>query len=296
MFAVTRSVVPRIAFALMLAAAIAPAQDLTKLQVFKPGEETLTRYIRIRSRIRSFQSDGHLVGGKVKVTHFSGDLGGGRIQFNGNLDWTNKTGQQTARVTLQNVDSRQFLSAFNLDFDARIVTRVNADVSVKWQGISMPDLRRSMNGSMSMRTGRGRVDKSTVFDALAEATGIQDLRSVDFESCAGDGEVRNGVLYFENARINGDFVRLLAAGKVDVPSDSIEIEVHLAILPELAMRSARADVRTVGALLAQAKSLQDQDGFVQLPVPVYLTGTFTKPHASVAGITFEVPEGNKEKR
>jgi uncharacterized protein involved in outer membrane biogenesis len=269
--------------ALLAASPAFPQADdsLKKYQLFKAGEETLTRYVRLRSRIRGFESDARMTGGQVHLTRFSGELGGGRIDVAGNLDWTRKSGPQSARMQLQNVDSRQMLSAFNLDFDARIVTRVNALVDVQWQGLQMSTLRRTMNGQMEVRAGRGRVDKSTVFDALAGALGIEELRTVDFNSASASGVVKQGVLWFDDAQINGDYVRIRAAGNVDVPSDSIEIEVQASVAPELAQRSVRPEVRAAGALLAQAKSLREPDGFIRIPVAVLLTGTFTRPQATL---------------
>ena len=148
-----------------------------------------------------------------------------------------------------------------------------------------------------MQTGSGRVDKSTVFDALARETGIADLAVVDFESCTGTAQVTDGIVRFDNAWIRGKNLRILAIGEVDIPSDSVRIKVHFFLAPDLAERSTRPEIRAAGALLAQVKDLRESDGFVRIPVPVVLTGTFSKPEATFAGFDVgklakpDIPEG-----
>jgi hypothetical protein len=241
------------------------------------SQETLTRYIRLRNRIRNLRVDSHFEGiGGLVLQGFSGELGRGTINVKGNVNWARPDEQQWAKMTLTSVDARSFLDAFDIGMDGRIFASVTGWADLQWRGRHLAAMKKSLVGTAELRIGKGYVENSRVLSAVAEVSGIQALQKLEFSAGKMRGHAAHGTLYVDELDLEAPMLHATLSGTIDLASDQINLRPKFWISPQLANTSTRPELRTAVQFLDGMRETRESN-LVQIPLPIVFTGTIRKP-------------------
>jgi hypothetical protein len=264
----------------------ASLRSRTKVQVKQPvSEETLTRLIKFRSRVKNLQMDWRNENGAEIMRSFSGEIGGGRLAATSYINWTRPEVTHTAHAQLSNVDMRDLLHASDVQMDGRCVARLSGVLDFRWQGLRMRAIRSSLEGKAVLTTGQGYVAASEILDSVARISGIPDLRRFDFTEGRFEADVRSGQFHISHFHLNGPLARLTAEGTVDLDTQNMDMRISVSVAESLAGRSSSDTVRAALMLLGRVKSLRESGGFVRIPVVARVGGTLAKPQVSFDSVT-----------
>lgn len=259
--------------------AVACAECLAAKPAMESGDETLSRMLRLRTRIRGFELRSRSEGGKLVVEGFGGALGSGHIMASGLLDGTNPDGPQHMKLELRDVDVQQFLSAFDIQPLAHVRIGATGAMDFRWEGLKMKALRSTLNGPLDIDIGKGTISHTRILDQLAESTGISELKQLDVESGRVHGEAKEGTIRLEEVTLKGAQLKVTLKGSINAATEQLNAAVSVSAAPDLGAKSQREDVRAAFALLSSADALRDSDGFVKIPLEFVLGGTLSRPQS-----------------
>jgi hypothetical protein len=244
-----------------------------------PGDETLTRLIRLRSRLRNLDMNWVKRDGDDVMDRFTATLGGGRVDAACHINWSRPESDHWAKIRLDHVGVADFLQAADIRLDARIDARISGELDLHWSGLRVRQMRPSLGGKGAFRIHEGAITSTAILDSFADFTEIPALRSFQFTGGTLVAAAQGGRLDVSEFRLAGPSMRVDAKGTVDLDTDDLRVRFNLEVLPALAGQSSRFEVRE-GVLLMTRLAGKDADkDFVRVPLPFAFAGTLAKPVA-----------------
>lgn len=249
----------------------------------KSGEVSVIRIAARKAGLQDFKLESRLSpSGRMIISGFSATVGGGQITGRGHVDFSRPAGPHRMRVDLKDVDGTAFLRLLEVRLNARINARVNGSFDLTWKGTSSAQARRSLTGPARWHSGGGAVEGSDLQFRAAQATGIDELRRIEFTSAGAAGVFRNGVLDVERVEVVGPYQQIGGAGQLDAATRQINVQLEMKIAPELALGSSRPEIQALGLLMRRSsregdKSRGKEPELLSLPFPVMMTGNVQDP-------------------
>lgn len=268
--------------------ALAPAQERrSQTGIFgagQPGEVAVVRMEVKKLGIQDFQMQSRQVDGRLAIDAFSGRLGNGIIQGQGLVDWSRPDDAQRMTIQVQNVPAMELLRAFKVKLDAQIVASTNGIIETQWRGVRGALPRQTMNGTVRLQLGPGRISGADVLNQVAAYTGIADIQQVEFDSAAIEGTIRDGMMSISRINIDGPTKMAKGSGLMDLRTEEIKVRFEGGVSPELVQRSTIPQVRALG----KAASTMGGGDFIRIPLPVTMSGQIRDPQFHLAWETGEI--------
>ncbi|GIX43905.1 MAG: hypothetical protein KatS3mg130_0313 [Candidatus Sumerlaea sp.] len=242
----------------------------------EPSDETLSRLMRMRSRLQNLRVDTRWIGGEEVTQNFTATVGQGTLRGKGEINWSRPERVHWARVEVSEVDVPAFLHVCDIRFDGKVQARVSGTLDLRWRGMRFRDMRATMEGGGKLHVSSGTVTSTRLLDQVAAFSGLPELRRFEFREGLVIGRIRDGRVDIESIEFrNPDYI-LRAKGSVRLEDGALDARVELRVRPSLAMRSQLSEVRLLGVALA-AVSQDSPDGMVAIPLPLSFGGTLERP-------------------
>lgn len=241
----------------------------------EPPDETFSRLLRMRSRLRNLQVDTQWIEGEEITQRFSATMGRGKLIGEGYINWSRPELQHHAKVKVIEADVAEFLHVCDVRFDGRIDSRVTGDLNLAWSGLRFRQMRQSMEGEGKLLMREGQVSSTRLLDNIAKFAGLPQLRSLRFQRGLVEGSVADGKVFVRAFELAGDDFQLRGEGTVTLETGDIDARFRLRVRPALAMHSQLPEVRAVGR--AAAKLFGSADRLIEVPLPISFGGTLERP-------------------
>ncbi|MBX7247178.1 MAG: AsmA-like C-terminal region-containing protein [Candidatus Sumerlaeaceae bacterium] len=255
----------------------APAKPTASPTALTHSDETLTKFIRFRSRLKNFQTKWGNENGDSTLDGFSAELGGGKISGAGKIYWTRPEANQTLRIDVSGVDLRQLLAALNIQVDGHFDTKVSGVLDFQWQGLRLKQIKSTARGKVRLQAAPGYLTDMHILNGIAGLCGMTELRRIDFTNGILEGEVQAGRFQVELVQLTASNMEFAGRGWVDLPTENIDMVIQSSVTPELGETSTQPEVRAALLLLGHSDALRTPRGFIRLPVEAHFTGTLTEP-------------------
>lgn len=239
----------------------------------QPGEVSVVRLEAKKLGLKDFEMQSRQVDGRLAIDAFSARLGSGTMQGRGLVDWSQPENLQRMTIQVRNVEAMSLLAAFKVKLDAQIIGMSNAVIDTQWRGVRGTTPRQTMNGTVKIEIGRGRIVGAEVLQQVAAYTGIADLQQMEFNSAVLEGTIRDGVMSITKAQLNGPTEMADGIGLLDLRTEQVRIKFDGYVSPELLSRSSFPQVRA----LAGAAAMAGGGDLVKVPLPVIMTGQVRDP-------------------
>lgn len=241
----------------------------------EPSDETLSRLLRMRSRLKNLEVDTQWIGGEEITKRFRATMGKGRIAGEGQINWSQPGSRQWARVEVIDADVEEFLHVCDVRFDGKIVAQVSGELNLAWHGMRFREMRATMTGSGKLQMSRGSVSSTRLLDNIARFSGIERLRTFRFERGFVEGTISDGRVTVRRFELQSDDVILRGSGTVTLETGALDARFELAVRPSLAKASSLPEVRAAGGALARLAGSEDR--YISIPLPVSFGGTLERP-------------------
>lgn len=263
-------------FALLMALPAAAQSGRGQTGIFgagQPGEVSIVRMEARKLGLKNFQMESRQVNGRLAIDAFSANLGSGQMVGRGLVDWSRPDDQQHMTIQVHNVEVMELLRAFKVKLDAQILGMANAHIETRWRGTRGALPRQTMNGTVKIQVGPGRIVGADVLRQAASYTGINELQQVDFQAAELEGTIQNGVMSITSARFDGGHVTASGMGLLDLRTEEVNLKFDGYVSPDLLNRSTFPQVRALSA----AARVAGNGGQVKVPMPVVMTGQVRDP-------------------
>jgi uncharacterized protein YhdP len=254
-----------------------PAGKAVRAGVRTPeaSDETLSRLLRMRSRLRNLEVDTRWLNREEITQHFTATMGRGHLVGHGYINWSRPEERQWASVEIIGADVEEFLHVADVRFDGKIRAQVSGQLDLEWNGMRFRQMRASMRGKGRLELSKGNVTATRLLDNIARFSGIDELRTLEFDHGGLQGTIKDGRVEVEEFRLEGRDFRLRGKGTVTLETGALDARFEIAVKPALAKRSRVAQVRAAGEALAKLFGGENQ--FVNVPLPVSFGGTLERP-------------------
>ncbi|WP_430010137.1 AsmA family protein [Methylophaga lonarensis] len=209
--------------------------------------------------------------GLVKLSPLRAEMYQGQYQGNVVIDARNDVMKLSMDEKLQGVQAGPLLD--DLTGDSKISGTVNASAKLTASGNNPDAIKQTLNGSGDFSFSEGALKGVNLADAIRRARAAISGQSLpesdepvqtDFSSLGGSFTARNGVIDNQDFSLMSPLLRVSGAGNVDLPQESIDYALRVAV---------------VGSLEGQGgREITDLRG---LTIPVRITGSFDNPRPSV---------------
>ncbi len=241
----------------------------------EPADETFSRLLRMRSRLRNLQVDTQWIEGEEITRQFSATMGRGKLVGEGYINWSQPGTGHWAKVKVIEADVAEILHVCDVRFDGRIDSRVSGDLNLEWSGLRFRQMRQSMKGKGKLIMGEGRVSSTRLLDNIAKFAGLPELRTLRFRRGLVEGSIADGKVLVRAFELEGEDFRLRGEGTVTLETGGMDARFRLKVRPALAMRSQSPQVRAVGK--AATRLMGSADKLVEVPLPISFGGTLERP-------------------
>ena len=255
----------------------APRAASTPRTLATPKDETLTRLIRLRSRLRDLDMKWVTVDGDEVMEAFTARLGGGSISAECRINWTRPEQEHRAVITLRDVGASEFLQAADVRIGARIDAPVNGRMELRWRGLKVRQMRETLAGTATLEVGKGSISNTRILDAFAEYSGIRALRRFEFDSGVVKATCTDGRVQVDPLDLRGPLMRAVARGHTDLETDAMSLRFDLWVLADAAGQSVKPEVRAGVSWLREMAGRTAPDDFMKVPLPFSFGGTLSRP-------------------
>lgn len=241
------------------------------------SDETLTKIIRLRSKLKNFKMTWDPASNGNLLTGFTAELGGGRIAAKGSINWLNPQGPHRLNLRLEGVDFKTALTALNMQMDGRIVGRLSGEMDFEWSGLKLRQIKQTATGRVHLTLSEGEASRMTILRTLSGLSGIRELEMIRFTGGEMIAAVRGGRIEVERLVISTPDAEFEGRGWCLLVTEEMLAEFEMSVRPHLAMRSHRPEVRMLGGTLNRVPALRDSDALVRVPVVARFAGTLSNP-------------------
>jgi len=229
----------------------------------------------MRSRLKNLQVDTHWLDGQEITRRFTATMGRGRLVGVGRINWSLPDEQQWAVVEVFDADVAEFLHVCDVRFDGKIDARVTGKLRLEWRGMRFYQMRATMTGSGTLAMSEGQVGSTRLLDNIARFSGIDDIRTLQFQRGLVEGTIANGKVLVKKFELEGQDFWLGGTGSVVLETGELDARFQIKVKPALARRSRFPEVRAAGDALS--KLAGGENRFLTVPLPVSFGGTLERP-------------------
>lgn len=240
----------------------------------QPGEVSVVRMEAKKLGLKNFEMESRQVDGRLAIDAFTGQLGRGTLSGRGLVDWSRPEEAQRMTIQVQNVDAMDLFRAFKVKLSANVEAVTNGVIDTQWRGVRGNMPRRTMNGTVRLLMGPGRITGAAVLQQVATYTGIADLQQLEFGSATIEGTIRDGMMSITKAEITGQSKSAKGAGLMDLRTEEIKIRFDGWVSPQHIASSSLPQVREL--------SSKSSSGLIKLPLPVVMSGQVRDPQFNMA--------------
>ncbi len=281
----------RLATTIVILAIVVTASAQRKAQsgIFgagQPGEVSVVRMEAKKLGLKNFEMESRQLDGRLAIDAFTANLGSGTMQGRGLIDWSRPDEMQRMTIQVQNVEAMTLLNAFSVKLDAQIVSQGNAVIETQWRGVRGALPRQTMNGTVRLQLGPGRITNAEVLQKVASYTGIAELQQLEFQTANLEGTIRDGVMSITKAEVNGAHASAEGIGIMDLRTEQVRLKFDCYVSPAMLQRSNLPQVRALGT----AASVTGGESLIKIPLPVIMSGQIRDPEFT---LTWET--GNTKK-
>lgn len=202
--------------------------------------------------------------GVIQIAPLQIDLYQGNMTLNSDVNVTQSVPRSQIKLQLKNVQAGPLMKD-QLDKDF-LEGLANADINLSMSGDDPAVIKKTLNGSGEVRFNDGAIKGvdlvGIIRSARAALSGQSQAAEVgtrtDFTELVAPFSITNGVVNTSDTRMQSPLIRVQAAGKANLVSESLDFRIE----PKL-----------VGTLKGQGDQ-QDRSGVM---VPVVVSGTFAAP-------------------
>lgn len=241
--------------------------------------------IRQRIRVKNLRTHARLVNGKIIIDSFSGTFAGGAVRSNGPLNLADARGLSAVNVQFNDVRIEELGRQLGFEFPASVTGRISGTASLRWQGNSATDVRKTLSGRMSVTLQNGEIAGVDGLSRLAQFSGVKELESLKFGFGRLELTADHGRLKISSAEATGTVQSVSARGDLDLASGKVAARIALALSQKAAAHSTNEYVRQLGAA-TEARP----NAYVDMKLPVLISGTLAKPQAAVDYSSLDVAQ------
>ncbi|MCX7626120.1 MAG: AsmA-like C-terminal region-containing protein [Candidatus Sumerlaeaceae bacterium] len=243
----------------------------------EPSDETLSRLLRMRSRLKNLEVDTQWIEGEEITRRFRATMGKGRLSGEGQINWSRPGERQWARVDVIDADVEEFLHVCDVRFDGKIIAQVTGQLNLEWHGMRFREMRATMTGGGKLEMSSGSVSSTRLLDNIARLSGIESLRTLRFQRGVVEGTISDGRVTVRRFELQSQDIVLHGSGTVTLETGALDARFELEVRPVLAKSSKLPEVRAAGEAIA--RFVGSEDRFVSIPLPVSFGGTLERPIA-----------------
>lgn len=240
----------------------------------QPGEVSIVRMEAKKLGLKNFKMDSRQVDGRLAIDGFSGNLGNGTLQGQGLVDWSRPQDAQRMTIQVQNVPAMELFNAFKVKLNARIDAIASGVIDTQWRGVRGTTPRETMNGSVRIQLGPGRISGADVLRHAASYTGIAEVQQLEFQSAVIEGTIRDGMMSVTRLDFIGTDRSAKGVGALDLRTEELRLKFEGYLAPALIARSTNPQVRALGKSGGASQ--------VRVPLPVIFSGNARAPQFSMA--------------
>lgn len=256
----------------------------------QPGEVSVVRMEAKKLGLKDFQMESRQVDGRLAIDAFTGRLGSGMLSGRGLVDWSRPEEAQRMTIQVQNVETMALLNAFKVKLDAQVSAMANGVIDTQWRGVRGTTPRETMNGTVKLQLGPGRITGADVLQQVASYTGIAQLQAFEFSSAVIEGTIQNGMMSITRAELSGATQAAKGAGLMDLRTEEIRIQFEGSVSPALIATSTVPQVRALGHVAGAASG----NRLVKVPLSIMMGGQVRDPKFSLRWETGKVVAEGKQ--
>ncbi|MBN1899749.1 AsmA family protein [Candidatus Sumerlaeota bacterium] len=186
---------------------------------------------------------------------------------------------------LENLDVKPLVDSFSPEYKDQITGTAFFKMDVKGRGTLPENLQKHLKGTINGNLKDGKFSGVPILTKLAEAIKIKELEVLRFFDGVVNLDIADGKINIQDMYFKGQVQKLGLKGWFGL-DEKIDLLLQLGLAAPLS--GALKELKYVSDVAQET-----EDGYTELPVPVGMTGTFTKPIASFK-ITKILEEKGKE--
>jgi hypothetical protein len=176
---------------------------------------------------------------RVIVTGFSANMGTGTVSGTGRVDLFNPLGRQSMKVQYRRVPLANYVRSYLVKWDADISGTIDADLDLRWNGITRAQARRSMTGTGTVRYSGGQIRRASAITAVANEIGLRSPLPLQIQRGTAQGTMTNGTLRINQMRILGRDVAAQVTGSVNLATGVADTKFDLFVNQAMANRASK---------------------------------------------------------
>ncbi|UCG94682.1 MAG: AsmA family protein, partial [Candidatus Aerophobus sp.] len=180
--------------------------------------------------------------------------------------------QYSLATNLKQLNMAPVVDSFAPQIKDKMEGITNLTMEIKGQGTLPHNLQQHLKGKITGERMDGKIGAIPILTALAEVTQIPELEELRFFKGIYDLNIDQGKININKLDFQGKIERLVVRGWVGL-DEKIDLSLQVALAPPLNRKLK--ELRYIGELLT------DAEGYTELPVPVGMTGTFSRPKPSL---------------
>jgi hypothetical protein len=261
-----------------IASAVQPRAAVAPVAITQ-SDETLTKIIRLRSKLKNFRMTWDPASRGNLLTGFTAELGGGKIVATGRINWLIPRGTHHLHLRLDGVDFKTALTALNMQMDGRVVGRLSGEMEFEWSGLRLREIKQTATGRVRLTLSEGEASRMTILRTLSTMSGIRELETIRFNGGEMTARVRDGRIEVERLIIATPDAEFEGRGWCVLATEEMLAEFEMSVRPSLALRSHRHDVRVLGGRNGDrmAGLANSAHALVRVPGVARFAGTLSNP-------------------
>lgn len=171
--------------------------------------------------------------GVVRIDPFKAALYSGSFNTRATLDVRGKTPKFTINNKLGGVESGPLLK--DMYGDSYLSGKANMDAAITTRGNRVSDLKRAMNGKLSLAFKEGSVNDSQLSDQLNKVIAVIEKRpydpaqpkSTNFSSLTATATIKNGVIDNRDLLLRAPKFQVTGLGTVNLNTENVDYQLRL---------------------------------------------------------------------
>jgi hypothetical protein len=191
------------------------------------------------------------------------------IRLSGKVDLGVKGYKYELRTDLQNMLLAPVVQSFMPEQKGKVEgTLKRLETTMSGAGITRPSLEKNLQASLNLDLASVVLRDVPLFVSLADALGIEELRSPNFDTGTVRLTAKNGLATVEKAAFSGSQQQFQFSGTVNFVQ-ALDLTTRLAVAGKLEQKVSQLGI---GHLMKR-----NADGYAELPVAIPVGGTLAKP-------------------
>ncbi len=204
------------------------------------------RLIGLRGKVGKWRNTGFsnltaditLTKDRLHLEGFNCGMNGGEVELTAWVDLDSEDGVAfTLNPMLSHVDVGWLFRDFGMQERVWITGAFNLWGSLMGRGHSEEDVRRSLEGKLRVRMGKGRIRRFHILSKIFSLLNVSQLlkgklpeltgEGLPFNTITGEIEIAKGIAKTENLLVDSDAMKITIIGEADIARKSLDLTVGL---------------------------------------------------------------------